>query len=345
VGDKIMSSSDTKRSKILTEVLGQYNLAEAQIIELRDKGKKTVWQINKNGKKMVLKKMPTSVTRTEFIVEATEFLLNNNVRVPKIIKNNNQEKFVVAGSDAYILMNWIDGKQPDYQRNLEGILSSMALFHRGSRGFIPAGEANRRTHLGTWLKSYQQKKNYLLAYAEQANKEKGKDAFTELFLQHLKLAVQRIDQAIELLEKSDYQEWVKDVDKNGSLCHQDFTPKNLRLSSNGDITVFDLDSITVDLPARDLRKIFNKVLKKEGTGKERLIKRMVDSYQACNPLTSSQWEVVVADLLFPHLFFGIVDKYYRHRAPDWDFGKHLKTLKQAIRTEEHKETIGLPKLM
>ncbi|MFA7466789.1 MAG: CotS family spore coat protein [Desulfotomaculaceae bacterium] len=338
---KRVTPSTTEQIELLYKVLLKYGHANAQVLELRDKGKKTVWQVTSGGRKMVLKKMPSSVTQTRFITDAASHLSNSGVRVPKIIKTKGQENFVAIGNLTYILMEWIDGKQPDYTRDTEAMLSSLAAFHRGSLGFKPPSRYDSNSHLGTWPESYQKKKNHLQAYAQHARAHRNNDEFSEIFLQNYELAFGRIEQAINKLARSAYKEWMELSRTRGCLCHQDFTPKNLKMQKDRGITVFDLDSITVDIPARDLRKILNKFLKKVGGRKLKTLKLMVSVYQYHYPLTKGQWEVVAADLLFPHLFYGIVDKYYRNRAPDWSPGKYVEKLKQLILTEKNKEEVIL----
>lgn len=332
-------TTPTIGTELLHDVLLEYGLADAQVLELRDKGKKTVWQVNSGGRNMVLKKMPTSVSQTRFIADAAGHLISAGVRVPKIVRTKSQEYFVSVENLAYILMEWADGKKPDFTRDTESILSSLAAFHRGSVGFNQSPGYNRHLHLGTWPDSYQKKKNQLQTYAIHACTRRDKDKFSKIFLQNFELAFKKIDRAIKTLEKSYYREWVELAQTQGCLCHQDFTPKNLRMQRDGGITVFDLDSITVDIPARDLRKIFNKFLKKEGDRKLKTLKLMVSAYQAEYPLTKGQWEVVAADLFFPHLFYGIVDKYYLNRAPDWSPGKYVEKLQQSIVAENSKEEV------
>lgn len=336
-----MPPSTTKHMDLLSNVLNQYNVTNAQVFEIRDKGKKTVWQVNLGDKKMVLKKMPSSVAQTKFITDAASHLISAGVRIPKLVKTKSQKNFASANDLAYILMEWVGGKKPDYNRDTEAILSSLAAFHRGSLGFNPSSGSDCRSHLGTWPESYQKKKNQLQAHFQHARELRDKDEFSEIFLQNSELAFARIAQAVKRLEKSDYKEWLELVRTRGGLCHQDFTPKNLKMQSDGGITVFDLDSITVDIPARDLRKIMNKILKKEGSRKVKTLKLIAAVYQDNYPLTKGQWEVVAADLLFPHLFCGVVDKYYLNRAPDWSLGKYVEKLKQSIRTEINKEEVIL----
>lgn len=338
-----MTSSNSTHQGLLYYVLKEYGHAGAQLLELRDKGKKIVWQVNSRGTKMILKKMPSSPTQTRFITEAANHLLKAGVRVPKLLTTKNNESFFTVDNTAYILMEWVDGKQPDYTRDIKAILSALAVFHRGSLGFKPSPGYKYRSHLGTWPGNYQKKKKQIQTYILHALKHRDNDEFWEAFLQSSELAIKRINQAMDRLEKSHYRQWVALAENSGALCHQDFTPKNLRMQKNGGITVFDLDSVTVDTPARDLRKIFNKFIKKdlklEDQKQIEILRLMASVYQDTNPLTKEQWAVVATDLLFPHLLYGIVDKYYHHRATDWSPGKYLKKLKHLTRVEENKEEI------
>jgi Ser/Thr protein kinase RdoA (MazF antagonist) len=51
-----------------------------------------------------------------------------------------------------------------------------------------------------------------------------------------------------------------------TLCHQDYAAENLAIGSDGKLYVFDMDSLTVDVPIRDMWKILNKVMKKGKQG-------------------------------------------------------------------------------
>ncbi|WP_332692528.1 hypothetical protein [Halalkalibacter lacteus] len=52
--------------------------------------------------------------------------------------------------------------------------------------------------------------------------------------------------------------------------------------------MFDMDSLTIDLPIRDMRKILNKVMKKRKKWALDVLNNMVRAYQWINPLTNEQ---------------------------------------------------------
>jgi hypothetical protein len=97
------------------------------------------------------------------------------------------------------------------------------------------------------------------------------------------------------------------------------------------------DSLTIDLPARDIRKLLNKVMKKNGKWEPALLETVLRAYQQANPLTADEWAVLKLDLTFPHLFAGIMDKYYRQREKDWTESKYVSRLKEMIAVERSLE--------
>jgi spore coat-associated protein S len=93
----------------------------------------------------------------------------------------------------------------------------------------------------------------------------------------------------------------------------------------------------VDIAARDIRKLLNKVMKKEGRWNIELAGSILRYYQAKSPLTPAQWEVVRLDLMFPHLFVGAVNKYYYQRDKEWSDEKYMKRIREMA---EFEKTIG-----
>lgn len=145
---------------------------------------------------------------------------------------------------------------------------------------------------------------------------------------------ERANAAIAGLDGQEYRVWSETALKSGSLCHQDFAAGNLLINPSGSVHVIDTDSITIDIPARDLRKILNKVMKKSGKWDTGLTAGMLRSYQSVNPLTRAQWNIVKLDLMFPHLFIGAVNKYIYKRDAEWNDDKYLKRIQEMARFEK-----------
>jgi spore coat-associated protein S len=320
------------------EILTQYHLDVAGISLIRDKGKKRVWRITTPAGDMVLKKMPGTAGRSRFIARSIRYLEQAGAGVPNLISTRSGDDVAVLGQENYLLMEWLSGNQPDYRAHFGLIMQGLAQYHKASAGFKPFAEGGARQHLNNWPDGYAAKMNELILFREQAARDRG-GRFEQLFLGQVDYFLARIKTVQRLLSQSCYAEWNRDFRSRGGLCHQDFTPKNLRLQGDGRLRILDPDSVTIDIPARDLRKIFNKVIKKYRPGDPLMLQRMESSYQEYNPLTREQWEVVFTDFYFPHLFCGAVNKYFTNRAPDWPKDKHVSKLAGIIETERHKAEI------
>ena len=98
------------------------------------------------------------------------------------------------------------------------------------------------------------------------------------------------------------------------LCHQDFGRGNVIAAADG-IYVLDLDGVTFDLPARDLRKIIGKIAEKRGQWQAAAIKDIVDCYCEVNPLGNDEVQVLYIDMLFPHWFYGLVKNLFKNGKP------------------------------
>jgi len=90
------------------------------------------------------------------------------------------------------------------------------------------------------------------------------DRIGKVIIEEFPAFYERAKQAIEGLKGKEYQDWVEKVKSRGGLCHQDFAAGNLLKNPSGKIFVLDTDSITIDIPARDIRKLLNKIMKKNG---------------------------------------------------------------------------------
>ena len=70
-----------------------------------------------------------------------------------------------------------------------------------------------------------------------------------------------------------------------------------------------------------------------------LVKDILSWYQEQYPLKSWQWEVLRPTLIYPHLFVGIMSKYYERREETWTEQKYLSRLKEMIKIEKSLDPI------
>jgi len=324
----------------LKSVLANYPLQVKSITPETLKKKKAVWWVSTKDRKFVVKKVPVTRDRLLFLLSASDHLRKNGVNIPAVIPTSGGSLFAEHNGGIYILMEAVDVKAPSYTvpDELALIMREMARFHRASMKYAPPHGVKVRSHLGNWHKYYGEMVSDLEGYRETARRN-SQGQFEKLYLSHCDRFINRGKECLANLEKHPYSNWVKKVSREINLCHQDFAAGNLGLA-NGKLYVYDLDSITFDLPARDIRKIMNKVMKKRGRWDPVLAARMLGSYQKVNQFSVDEYSVVFIDIMFPYLFHGISSKYFENREVQWDYGKFVSRLRDMVEVEESKEVLN-----
>lgn len=322
-------------------VLEQYDIEVAGIKTESYKEKKGVWWIDTPQGYRILKKHSNSKETVEFIISSVYYLKNNGVNIPDIVKTKENSSYVYWDNHCYVMSKAVTGNNPRYENTeeLKRVVHEMARFHSASSGFEPPKGCKSRVHLGGWVEDYRNRSEKLRGYFAKEEKNVGCSAFGETILKEFPHFYSRMQEAAALLVESCYFEWVDEIADKKSLCHQDFAAGNLILTDSGEMFVLDTDSITIDIPIRDIRKLLNKVMKKRGTWDIELVRKMLEWYQDKNPLEASRWQVLKADLSYPHLFEGIMSKYYEKREKSWTQDKYIKRLNEMIKIERLVEPI------
>lgn len=323
----------------LMEVLNNYNLSVKSIKNEAYKEKKGVWWIETDKGLMVLKKISNSEQTFKFIISAVKYLDKNGIFLPSIIQTKDGKDYVNLNNICYVLSEAVKGKCPTYDANLEIIIKELARFHLASKGFSILPNTKPKIHLGRWIDDYTAELEDMNTFYQRELATKDTNAIGKYIISEFPYFYNRGLNAIDKLRGIEYKDWVEKAGLNGALCHQDYAAGNLVLSSTGKLYVLDTDGLTVDVPARDIRKILCKVMKKSGKWDIELMNRIFKYYQAVNPLTSSEWKVLLFDLMYPHLFLGAMNKYYYKRDNEWNEEKYFTRIKEMSSFEKTINTV------
>ncbi|WP_096200267.1 CotS family spore coat protein [Bacillus sp. FJAT-45350] len=323
------------------KVMSHYSLKVKKVSLLSDKGKKAVWSIITSSGDYILKKVPIHEGRLAFMIRTIDHLNSNGVLTPGVINTSNGEGYVLVDDDFYVLFEAIKGKKPAYKKKkeLEKIVRGLATFHKASSGIVISENMKPSYLLGGWKEDFQRRYNLLEKWKQERQNAPIKNKFDQQFLLHVDTFLNQCKAAMLMLHESCYDSWVEDTKVKNTICHQDFAAGNLAIDKNGHLNVFDMDSLTIDLPIRDIRKLLNKVMKKQPSWDLALMIEVMTFYQKVSPLSNEQYKVLVADLLFPHLFFGQVNKYYGKDEKEWSEKKHLERIKEMVQVELSKEAV------
>lgn len=322
-------------------VLQAYGLRPRSMHLVTDNPRKPVWRVVVSRGEYFLKRMGMSEGRLKFVLAANAHLNAGGVRTPPVLPTAAGEPYARVNDSLYLLTGAVHGQEPSYEQHLEGITRSLARFHAAGRGFRPPADGEDHSYLGTWPGHMAKKLAELESFAARARATQPQDPFLRTFLREAGWCQQQIRDCLQQLQDGRYDRWVAKLEAEGCLCHQDYAASNLRLvgAGPGEVVVYDLDAVTRDLPARDLRKLCNKVMKK-GLWDGAMARRILGWYTAIYPLSPDERLVLAVDLQFPHLFLGAVNKYFTGRAADWSDAKLYEKLLAAIRTDRSKAEVA-----
>jgi CotS family spore coat protein len=329
------------QSEDIMDILKEYDIDVINIKNITYKGKKGVWFISTPDNYLILKKHSNSYKTIKFMVAAVEYLQNRGVYIPQIKPTRNGEKCVIFNDTCYVLSEAIIGKRPDF-KNTEGIkriIQELANFHAASIGFRSPDNCKPKMHLGLWKKKYGKQMNKLKHYYNIEKSNNNHTEFGKLILNEFPYFYNRMKISMSEHDKSHYMKWINEVKNIGCLCHQDFTAKNLIQTDSEDIYVIDTDGICIDIPTRDIRKILYKTIKNQGKLNIEIVRNIFKWYQMKNPLEFWQWKVLKPTLIYPHLFAGIMSKYYEKRDKTWAEEDYLARLEKMMEIQKSIEII------
>lgn len=318
----------------VNSIMSQYPLRVRKVQLISDKGKKATWTIVTSAGTKILKKSPAPKKRLLFLIQAIKHLQKNGTPIPAMVSTRTGKDYSEDSSgNCYVLSDAVQGTSPTYNTtDLLTIMKGLGKFHMASRGFQWSYSMNERKHLGGWPKSYARYIDRLESYKKMANSSSNE--FEKLFLLHADNFISQGKEALKWIQSKYYTDWVNKVAVQKNLCHQDFAAANL-IKTNKDMAIIDMDSLTIDLPARDIRKIFNKVMKKHGWSASKAV-LMLRAYREVHPLSDEECQIIYADLLFPHLFYGLSSKFFNKRT-EWNEPGTLKKLKAMIDFEKDRQ--------
>lgn len=303
------SETENNLRTLATEVLQEYDIIPDELSVIQSGSVKTVWKFAYQNREYCLKRLKQSLDKVLFSVNAQIYIKNSGGNVPGIVFNKNNEPIVKFDNQLFAVYEWLNGKDLNFMspKHLSLAIEGLAKFHVASKGYSAKEEARVSSKLGKWPNQYESMKNRLIAWKEIAGTHSSPQHKSYLIC--LDSVIDLADQAIMLLDKSMYRELTMETSNAPVLCHQDYGKGNALLTSEG-VVVIDLDSVTFDLPSRDLRKIIGKIAENNNRWDKKTIDDILFWYSNVNKITDDEKKVLYIDLLFPHWFFGLVKNQY-----------------------------------
>ncbi len=321
-----------------TWVLSRYGLLPSRVEVVSSKPKRVVWRVTSGRGIFALKAAEMPLSRVRFVTAAHAYLRTRCDLVPMLLACKSGDLFAHDGSVAYTLMEWVEGRRPDLADpgDVARVAGSLAHFHQASHGFSSPEGASARTDLGCWPARYRRDMDALDQSMAVARRKSG--PVEAMFLDSFDFIAARAEEACRQLEQVPYRRLCDAAAAAGGLCHRDFAPGNLAAAEGG-VKVYDLDSVTIDLPVRDLGKLLDRVSIRCWGWNLACMEAALAAYAASGSLSAEHLRVLLADLTFPHLVVVAARKYFLGQGPDLSMVRQAQKLGLVLAVELTKPTV------
>ena len=310
-----MGALDMGLEDMARTVLARYDVDPVKIQVIQQGGVKTVWKVFTGKGAVCLKRLKQTEEKALFSVEAQRYVKSNGGNVPNVILNKSHEAITDLNNELFVLYEWIEGKQLNFN-NKEDFMAAMeglAHFHKFSKGYQPPESARVSTKIAKWPDQYRSMLSRLNEWKSISSQKAG-TAVYDVYLEWVDPIMALGEKAIQYLEGSSYSSLSVPGSQAVVLCHQDYGKGNALLTPGG-IWILDMDGVTFELAARDLRKIILKTMENQGKWHEESMMEIVNWYEKGNPLSMEEKRMVYIDTLFPHSFFGTVKNQFIKNKP------------------------------
>lgn len=297
---------------IARNILKEYGIAPESLALIQSGTIKTVWKLKTQGRQLCLKRLKQTYDKALFSVNAQIHTKNSGGKVPGVILNRNEQPITQYNDQLFVLYEWINGNDLNFDipADLRQAVQGLAGFHIASKGYCPAEYSRISSKLGKWPQQYESMKNKMASWKEIAEHNSSQPHYLA-YSTCTDTMIQLANQALDKISGSNYRHLTQDGSNSIVLCHQDFGRGNVIAAVDG-VYVLDLDGVTFDLPARDLRKIIGKNAENKGQWQTDAIKEILDWYIKINPLNLEEIVVLYADLTFPHWYYGLVKNLFQN---------------------------------
>lgn len=298
-------------SGLAQKVLAEYNITPLGITLVQGGSIKTVWKILTGTGTLCLKRLKQTLDKALFSANAQIHIKQKAGNVPGIVLNKLNQAITQYNGQLFVMYEWLEGSDLNFgnSSDLKAAIQGLAKFHIYSKGYSPVESARISSKLGKWPEQYGSMLEKLSSWMDIASANISLPHYAS-FVRNTPGIIKMGLKALDLLKESKYEALTKPDSDSIVLCHQDYGKGNALLTNKG-VYVLDLDGVTYDLPARDLRKIIGKNAENRNQWQLDIIEEICCWYEEVNPFINGEKYILYIDLLFPHWYYGLVKNLFQ----------------------------------
>ena len=211
----------------------------------------------------------------------------------------------------------------------------LAKFHLAARN-IESGKLKFNLHYYNSIMLFSNYINDFAKYNVIINEMKLRNEFDMIYQQYLGYYTSRGYKALNLLEKSGYDNLLKEAEKDRTICHNSFYYQNI-MKDEEKYYIIDLDSIMIDVQVVDLAKFLRRLMyKKEFEWNFNYAKEIIETYSSIKNISLDEINLILSYIAFPHKFWKIGRKRYLKKK-NFSEGKFNHKLRRIIKYKDNEE--------
>ena len=297
-----------------------------------------VWRLKTTGGIKYLKKSKFGPSDLLFINEVLEYLRRQSFNhVIRLAVSRYGTPYTMRETGCYILTDWYTSRELDFRilMDLKQAIRLMVEFHRKGEGFTPVGEIAERACWLTWPAKMLNRINQLRDFRRLALEERESSPFSRLFLQYYEPYYRQAIASYQMLLASPYYEVALCDHYRRTLCHHDYSARNLLRVYTDQLMLVDFDYCLRDIRIHDLINLIVRNLK-HNEWDPGLCRFILQEYHEEGKLTPGEIEVMYVLLNWPQDFWQVGLQYYYEKLP-WPAERFLKKLQSKIESRFARE--------
>jgi spore coat protein I len=296
--------------KVISEILLiHYGVVPDILVRIRRKSDRQVWKITDANKKTYALKYLEKSARAPLIAAVNDYMDGKGIPVTQVLPTMDGTSFVNVNNGCYLLFPWLEGEHPSYAE--PGMIEKMALllakFHEASHGYAASGNPIADNRLD-WNKIYKKKMKKMERFRVKASG--SEDAFSTVYLNHLPWLQARARWVLERLPQTALRTLLDAIQYDPRLGHGDYSHLNVLRNNHKELTVIDLDTVSLALPMRDISHLTTLINQFFGAWSRERLQLVLDAYQQIRPLSAEEHELLLLDQIFPHKAIRLAQKYF-----------------------------------
>lgn len=328
---KYINELTSREKSILNDVIKKYDFQVYDILKAR-----SAYKLITSKGNFCLKKMKHGERR---IVNGSLLTYHLNEKgftnTASYIKTKNGMTYVKLKKFLFYLTTWIDGNECTMD-SIEEVLKCtelLARFHLAARNIE---KLDFSVHYYNSIILFSNFINDFAKYNVIINEMKLRNEFDQIYQQNLGYYTSRGYKALNLLEKTGYDNLLGEAKKNKTICHDSFYYQNI-MKDDKKYYIIDLDSIMIDVQVVDLAKFLRRLMyKKEFEWDFNYAKEVIETYSSIKKLSLDEVNLILAYIAFPHKFWKIGRKRYLKKK-NFSEGKFNHKLRRIIKFKDKEE--------